>query len=357
MAHNSIWTYRPFLILQVELELGLGIWLLSGLFIKAAYWPVSAASASHRVDINKWRLGDAFLLESASIGSPQGGPTQVGGRGCVVACRQGEYDSNTRGTDEMSEPIRFSVVTVCLNAAATIERTIQSVVSQTNESLEYIVVDGGSTDGTLDIIAEYRDGIDVLISEKDEGHFDAMNKGVGIATGDVILFLNADDYLFHPGSIDRVAAFMDEHGIGAADVYHGSVLFFNYEKSTGFVWKSGPVSNLFIHREPHPHAATFYTRAAFQKNGLFDMDYPIAGDYEWTIRAFKRNGLVFQYMPLLVSVIAKGGISTRPENAHQGNVECRRALTSHFTPAEDTYLRILKRLRRKWVRLGRPLFQ
>jgi glycosyltransferase involved in cell wall biosynthesis len=258
---------------------------------------------------------------------------------------------------QMQERTKFSIVTVCRNAAVTIEKTIQSVISQTYKNIEYIVVDGLSADGTLSVVQAYRQHIDVLMSEKDQGIYDAMNKGIRAATGDIISFLNADDRLFSERSIESVAAFISRHEPGSIDVYHGSVVFFNYQKGNGFVWKSGPISNLFIHREAQPHAATFYTRAAFEKNGLFDTSYRISGDREWTVRAFKKNRLAFQYMPLLVSVIAKGGISTTPANASLQYAESRRALTSHFTRTEDIYLRILKRLRRKWIRLGRPLFQ
>jgi len=262
-----------------------------------------------------------------------------------------------QGGTKMEERIKFSIITVCKNAAATIEKTIQSVISQTYKNIEYIVVDGLSTDGTLSVVQKHRQHIDVLISEKDQGIYDGMNKGIRTATGNIISFLNADDRLLNERSIERVAAFISSHEPGSIDVYHGSVVFFNYQKGNGFVWKSGPISSLFIHREAQPHAATFYTRAAFEKNGLFDTSYRISGDREWTVRAFKKNMLAFQYMPLLVSVIAKGGVSTDPANASLQYAESRRALRNYFSRAEDVYLQILKRLRRKWIRLGRLLFQ
>lgn len=90
--------------------------------------------------------------------------------------------------------MKITVITVCLNSAETIEKTVKSVAAQECSELEYIVVDGGSTDGTLDILKKYKSAMDILVSEPDQGIFDAMNKGIGLSTGDVIAFLNSDDW-------------------------------------------------------------------------------------------------------------------------------------------------------------------
>ena len=106
--------------------------------------------------------------------------------------------------------IKVSVITVCFNAAPTIERTIRSVCSQTGANVEYIVVDGGSTDGTLEILGRHAGRIDRLVSEKDEGIFDAMNKGIGLSSGDVVYFLNADDYFVDARVLADVARAFEE---------------------------------------------------------------------------------------------------------------------------------------------------
>lgn len=256
----------------------------------------------------------------------------------------------------MEEHIKFSIITVCKNAAATIEQTIQSVISQTYRNIEYIVVDGLSTDETLPIVKRYRQHIDVLISEKDHGIYDAMNKGLGAATGDIISFLNANDYMFDEKSIECVASFINEHRPMNIDVYYGGVLVFDYQKRNGFVWKSAPISSFFIHNQPLSHPATFYTRAAFEKNGKFDTSFRIMGDYEWTIRALKRNGLHFQFMPQVTTIFSKRGISNHPATASLVRAETRRAITTHFTFTEDTFHRIRKQLRKARFRLCRLLF-
>jgi glycosyltransferase involved in cell wall biosynthesis len=255
----------------------------------------------------------------------------------------------------MKEHPKFSIVTVCRNAAATIEKTIQSVVSQTYRNIEYIVVDGQSTDATLSVVQDYDRHIARLICERDRGIYDAMNKGIRAATGDVISFLNADDRLFNERSIEYVARFIDT-GPGDVDVYHGRVMVFDYEKGDGFVWMSGPISSFLIHREPLPHPAMFCTREAFEKNGLFDPTFTISGDHEWTIRGLKKNHLRFQFMPILVTVFAKGGVSTSRAHVPEAQADTRRAITTHFTPAEDAWQGCRKRVRRKWKKLGRCLF-
>lgn len=257
----------------------------------------------------------------------------------------------------MSRNIKFTIVTVCKNAAATIEKTIQSVISQTYENIEYILVDGQSVDGTLSIVQTYKQHIDVLISEQDNGIYNAMNKGIRSATGDIISFLNADDRFFNEITVECMANFITDCEFEDIDVYHGSVVVYDYQKGDGFIWKSGPISSFFIHRESLPHPATFYSRPAFDKNGLFDTSYSIAADYEWTIRALKKNTLSFQFMPLLVAVFAKGGISNNKANTSLARTEVRRAISAHFSNTEDFVQRIRKRLRRIRKRLGGLLFR
>lgn len=113
--------------------------------------------------------------------------------------------------------MKFSIVTVCLNSADTIRQTIESVVHQQNENIEYIIIDGGSTDGTVDIIKEYGDEISFWVSEKDNGLYDAMNKGIVKASGDVISLLNSDDW-YEPNILERVKEYFETYKIGRAHV-------------------------------------------------------------------------------------------------------------------------------------------
>ncbi|MEO8937737.1 MAG: glycosyltransferase family 2 protein [Burkholderiaceae bacterium] len=185
---------------------------------------------------------------------------------------------------------KVSVITVCFNAADSIERTIESVRSQTYRGIEHVVVDGASTDGTMDIVRRHADGIATIVSEKDGGIFDAMNKGIGLSTGDIVYFLNADDSFIDDRVVEDVAAAFIEDGSRA--LVYGNVILkgaapglINYP---AFPFKSRSISE-FLHNS-FCHQAVFVRRALFAKLGLFECQYRYSADYEWIIRAFKADG-------------------------------------------------------------------
>ncbi|MEO8003693.1 MAG: glycosyltransferase family 2 protein [Betaproteobacteria bacterium] len=184
---------------------------------------------------------------------------------------------------------KISVVTVCFNAAATIEKTILSVVSQSHPIVEYVVVDGASTDGTLKIVAKYSERIDNLISEKDRGIFDAMNKGVATATGDVVYFLNADDSFVDDRVLEDVARAFEQDATRML-VYGNVVLKDGPPGVLNFparAFRKRSVSE-FLHNS-FCHQAVFVRRELFAQLGPFDLQYRYSADYEWIIRAFKRD--------------------------------------------------------------------
>lgn len=186
--------------------------------------------------------------------------------------------------------IKISVVTVCFNAAKSIERTIQSVMSQQDANVEYVVVDGASTDGTMAIVNKYANRISKIVSEKDGGIFDAMNKGIGLATGEIVYFLNADDSF----ADDRVLADVGrafEEDTSRTFVYGNVILEDEPGGRLSFparAFKKRSVSE-FLHNS-FCHQAVFVRRSLFSHLGIFDKAYKYSADYEWIIRAFKRNG-------------------------------------------------------------------
>jgi len=241
--------------------------------------------------------------------------------------------------------LKFSIITVCKNAEQSIEKTIKSVVSQVYENIEYIIIDGKSEDNTIQIINHYRDKITHFVSEKDNGIYEAMNKGIFWATGDFVSFLNAGDRYFDEEIIEKVNQFVQNFSSRQIDVFHGGVLIFNESTKTGNIWYSSPIKRFSLYRGAIPHPATFYRRGAFQKNGLFDETYKIVGDYEWTIRAFIRNKLIFQYLKILVAIFEEGGISTSKVSNKLHYLERRRAITAHYGKVEDWFFAF-----RKWLR-------
>ena len=184
---------------------------------------------------------------------------------------------------------RISVITVCFNAASTIATTLASAREQTYPHVEHIVIDGASTDTTLDVVRADASRISRLVSEKDDGIFDAMNKGIALATGDVVYFLNADDAFVDPGVLADIARAFDADPSRA--LVYGNVLLkagppgvLNYPARP---FRSHSISE-FLHNS-FCHQAVFVRRSLFDALGPFDLGYRYTADYEWIIRAFKAH--------------------------------------------------------------------
>lgn len=206
--------------------------------------------------------------------------------------------------------MKITVVTVCFNAATTIGRTLHSVRAQTHADVEHIVVDGGSDDGTLGVVA--REGIHVahVSSGKDKGIYDAMNKGVRIATGDAVAFLNADDYYKDGEVLATVARVM--HGENL-DALYGDVEFFREHAPDTVVrrYDSGQFTPSRLGWGWMPaHPALFVRRAVFQRFGAFRTNYRIAGDFEFIARVFSHSDLSHRHLPQSLVRMQLGGIST-----------------------------------------------
>ncbi|MBU0561089.1 MAG: glycosyltransferase [Bacteroidetes bacterium] len=241
---------------------------------------------------------------------------------------------------------KFTIITVCYNSAKTIERTILSVISQNYKNIEYIIIDGASTDNSLSIIDKYRNRIDQIVSEKDIGIYDAMNKGLKISTGDIIMFLNADDRLLDTDTIQHVAAKIGEFIKRKIEVFHGGVLMYSAEDGSGNVWMSRSINKYSIYRGAIPHPATFYLRNAFDKNGYFNTNYKICADYEWVVRGFIRNKLKFQNINIITSIFTKGGLSTNDDFKIIHREERLHIANNYFGKFEEKYYRLRKRFRK-----------
>lgn len=206
---------------------------------------------------------------------------------------------------------KVSIITISYNSKATIGDTIQSVNAQDYSNLEYIVVDGNSTDGTVQIIEANADKIDRWISEPDKGIYDAMNKGIGMATGDVIGILNSDDFY---SSHDVISQVMKEFEDPAVDAVFGDLVFVDPGNLTRVVRKYStknwtPKKLAWGFMPPHP---TFFVRRRFYGSlGLYKTDYRISSDYELIIRFLLVNKLRYKYLPLQMVTMRKGGVSSR----------------------------------------------
>ncbi len=238
----------------------------------------------------------------------------------------------------------FSIITVCKNAVNTIEKTVHSIINQSYPDIEYVIIDGESSDGTLELIKKYDSHITQVISEKDDGIYDAMNKGVHNMHGDFALFVNADDYLFNDTVISRVANAIKK--TPPADVFFGDVIIYHKDTGKASLWNPRERDTLSMYIGAFPHQATFYQKDAFEKNGLFDSSFRIAGDYDWAVRGFVKNKLVFRKIDILISVFAKGGISTQESFQTINRCEKQRVIDTYFSDYDKIRYGVGKFLRK-----------
>ena len=206
---------------------------------------------------------------------------------------------NVKAKMENQDNLKISIITVCLNAAQTIENTIHSVISQSYPYIEYIIIDGQSTDGTQDIINKYCDKISVYISEKDAGIYDAMNKGIALATGDFIYFLGGDDVL-NGDIIKEIVPYLNTN---VNSVHYGQVLLSPSHKLFG-----GKFSKWRLIHKNITHQSIFYPARVFETK-KFNTKYPIAADWDFNLYLMSKN-IRFEYNGLIIAVFNVNGISS-----------------------------------------------
>lgn len=209
---------------------------------------------------------------------------------------------------ELNSEVLISVITVCFNSARTITDTFCSIREQLDSRIEYIVVDGGSTDGTIEIILEYLDTIDHWISEADEGIYDAMNKGVRLSHGRYLLFLNSDDYL-HGGAIMRILDTLQIQGRPVNCILSGITRIVNANKTevTRLTLNASRFGNRYKFN-PFPHPSSIVSRDVFAETHGFNCEYEIAADYDFFLRALLLNPNII-LIDAVISNMRMGGSS------------------------------------------------
>jgi len=219
--------------------------------------------------------------------------------------------------------MKISIITVTYNSRDTIKDTIESVRSQTYDDIEYIIIDGGSTDGTIEIVNEYEKDVDIFISEPDDGIYDAMNKGIALASGDVIGILNSDDFYADNSVLNSVAeAFLTKK----IDCIYGDLVYidsFNINKITRY-WKSDSFTPGIFYTGWHPAHPTFFVKkSTYEKFGLYKTKFKLAADYELMLRFLEKNQLSSIYIPKVLVKMRCGGISNKSFiNIIKANIEC-----------------------------------
>ena len=236
--------------------------------------------------------------------------------------------------------MKVSIITVVFNNKNTMQSAIESVLSQDYDNIEYIVVDGGSTDGTLDVIDSYKDNIDILISEPDKGIYDAMNKGILRASGDIIGILNSDDFYAENDIISIVVKTFKEQNVDS--VY--ADLEYVQEKDTNNVvryWRSKKFRDgLFKNGWQLAHPTFFVKKEIYEKYGLFNLEFTLAADYELMLRLLNRYKVSSVYVPKVFVRMRVGGASNKSiRNIIKANIESYKAWEANGL--KISYLRFL----------------
>lgn len=254
-----------------------------------------------------------------------------------------------------AEQLKISVVTVCWNSEATIDDTLKSVAAQTHPCIEHIIVDGASTDRTMEIVRRYPH-VTTVVSERDRGIYDAMNKGLALATGAVIGTLNADDFYETRDVLSVVAEVFRDPQL---DVAYGDLCYVsrNDPKHVVRYWRSSDfVPGLYRNGWCPPHPTFFVRRSAYERFGTFDLAYPIASDVELTMRFLEKKGARYRYLRKVLVRMRLGGTTNKNlRNVIQQNREIWRALNSHGLEPSLTAFVVRKFLSRaKQFILARP---
>lgn len=222
--------------------------------------------------------------------------------------------------------MKVSIITICYNSSSTIEDTIKSVLAQTYPDIEYIIVDGASKDDTLKIIEKYSSKISKVISEKDHGIYDAMNKGVALATGDIIGILNSDDLYSDEHVISDIVDVFENN---TCEGVYADLVYVKRENTNHIIryWKSGEYSpGKFLQGWMPPHPTFFVRKSVYAKWGIYNTIFRSAADYEFMLRVIHKEKIVVKYLARVITKMRVGGESNVTlKNRLRANREDRHA--------------------------------
>jgi glycosyltransferase len=240
----------------------------------------------------------------------------------------------------------ISLITACYNRAATIEHTIQSILSQDYTDIEYIVIDGVSTDGSMDIINRYSGHIKHIVSEPDNGMYQAINKGIRLATGDIIGLLHSDDVFY---STDVLSKITDAFGKNQADIVYGNGIYVNPDNPKKIVrnWISGDYKRENIKHGWLPlHPTVYVKREVYERCGLYDESYKIASDSDMLVHMLYDYQFNVYYLDEYIVRMQMGGLSTSLKSQFQKWKEDIRMYRSHkFNPYLSLTRKILSKVK------------
>lgn len=219
---------------------------------------------------------------------------------------------------------KISVITINYNNRKGLQETILSVIEQNYLFIEYIIIDGGSNDGSADVIQSYQNQLSFWVSESDEGIYNAMNKGIRKATGDYILFLNSGDRLIDATILEEVVRAGLKH-----DLIYGDLLFFNDEKE--WIWKfPNELTFQYFYLSTIAHPSTFIKRTLFDQVGMYDEELKIVSDWKFFILALSKHNATYLHIDKIISAYNFDGISSKPQNLKAIDEERSQVLKLNF---------------------------
>ncbi len=236
--------------------------------------------------------------------------------------------------------MKVSIITVAYNSDQTIEDTIKSVLSQDFSEIEYIIIDGGSTDRTIDIINRYKDKIATIVSEPDQGIYDGMNKGVALATGDIVGILNSDDFYSNNGVISSVVSQFKD----GVDAVYADLVYVDQLQTEKIIrkWISGEyVHGAFKKGWMPPHPTLFVKNEIYKNYGSYSLELKSAADYEFILRVIHKHKINLNYLPEIIVKMRAGGVSNASfKNRINANKEDRLAWKMNgLKPGKLTFIR------------------
>lgn len=226
--------------------------------------------------------------------------------------------------------MKISIITVCFNAQDTIEETLMSIASQSYKNIEHIVVDGASTDKTIEIINKYKNNIVHLVSEHDNGVYDAMNKGIKLATGDFLFFLNANDILYDNDVLKNVVDALNKKP--EAKFLFGDVDNVSEDKKTSTIRQYNNINNDFYFLNDNIcHQSIFYHKSLFEELGYYSNKFKIYADWDFNIKCLVKNKVNALYIPIPISKFQFGGLCTDSNNRNIFKKENNLLIEKHYS--------------------------
>lgn len=235
--------------------------------------------------------------------------------------------------------MKISIITVTYNSASTIKDTLDSVNSQTYKDIEHIIIDGASSDNTLELVRKYGKRVTTIISEKDKGIYDAMNKGIKAATGEIIGILNSDDFLLEKNIIEKIAKTFEENP--DIDAVYSNLYYVKQNSPATKIrfWKSKDFKeNSFYYGWHPPHPTLYVKKEVYNKYGLFNLKYPLAADFELMLRFFEKDKIKTKYIDIASVGMRLGGATSKNlSNIKRQNIEIIQAFKDNGLKPSPLY--------------------